>query len=802
MKQFIQVVFSTLLTLILFNQATAGGWQTQKTHWPRTIYESADMTIIKQHLAAAQQGKEPYKTLWDRIQAKANTPLQLGNKSWGTQNANASIIKARAFIYAVTGDQNMLKTINDEMTTFYTGEEIPEYGLKGLSFNITRMKNLKSSVMQSIHMAQSLTLHVQAYDILKGAGYNFGGAETKVVNNIATLAKRLYDMSNWLSSGAKTANLLVEDVEEQNNFQLKISSALGLACICLNNNAAADKWIGRAMSKFWQVYNYQTTPRGGYGEGPFYFVYAGLNFLPFFKAYNLFLDGQSAMYENYQIPNFILNDRVAATFDWHIKIRMPNGDRPGYDDGYYAPFPTGILLTASGMAGYNATGLNTNASLYAWDWLNTEKMTEGYENKYFSDFANLDLTVDIFCNFDAATVVAEPSLPPSQFLPEAGNVVFRSGWDKNAVYFHMLGENGPMRASGGVHEHPDAGSFVIYAYGELLAADAGYPGYPQHDKVNQAKNHSVMLVDGNGPTTDAYLGNFFDTPALDGASVTMSYGGADIIRNVFFVDNKYFIINDQLTAPVSHNYTWLLHGFAGGTLANSSFTAASNGGVWKRTKASLESRVFSWPGQAVYENDVDYHSIQFAGDKELPKHSVLRVKQTGTRSYYTAMVYPLAAEMTAPEVKNLSGASGTGFLITGKSGDWLINMVRGDSARVRLKTAIKDAAIATTDGVTALVGKNSSGFPARITYMKNGKNIILDKTTILGADKVCTCALSFDDTKKIYNGYYDGVAGTTTISLLWTRTVPKVTGAKSYRYIAKTKILELDFDAPGYFTIN
>ena len=101
---------------------------------------------------------------------------------------------------------------------------------------------------------------------------------------------------------------------------------------------------------------------------------------------------------------------------------------------------------------------------------------------------NMDLTVDIFCSFDASITPMAPTGSPTMYFPDAGNVVFRSSWDSNAIYLHLLAEKGNMRIIGGTHEHPDAGSFVIYAHGELLALDAGYPGYPQHDLVNQAKN--------------------------------------------------------------------------------------------------------------------------------------------------------------------------------------------------------------------------------------------------------------------------------------------------------------------------
>ena len=641
---------------VLFNYVAKAGWQEHKKHWPRLTFKSADLPIILTHYEAARQGVEPYKTLWERIRKTASISPKFGVKDWGQQNVNGSVIKARAFVYALTGEKNHAPWVRDGLNAMYTGEEIPKYGITTLSLKVAPYKNLKTSVMQSIHMAQSLEQHCQAYDMLKGAGFDFSASEKQIRTNIASLADRIYNISSWISSGAKAVDLLQQDVEEQNNFQLKMMSALGMAAMCLNDHPDAEKWMNRAMSKFWQVFTAQTTQKGGYGEGPFYFLYAGLNFMPFFRAYNLFMDGQGGTFDGYKVPNFLTEERVARVLDWHIKIRMPNGDRPGYDDGYYAPFMSGLFVSDPNVSDYATNHYSgTNMGVFAWDWLNSEKMDDGYDNRYFSSFANMDLTVDIFCAFDVNIKPVEPAGSPTLFFPDAGNVVFRSGWDKNATYMLLLGEKGNMRIMGGTHEHPDAGSFVIYAHGELLALDAGYPGYPQHDLVNQAKNHSVILVDGQGPVAiDAELGDFFDTPTFDFATVKMNYGGANIVRNVAFLDNQYFIIIDQMDSDLAHEFTWLLHGNAGGTLANSSFTKTERGGIWKRTKTSLEAYVVSDENTPIYESNEDYHSLTFvAGKAPLPKHAVLKMRQTSNKLRYFSVLTPISQGTSSPIISSI-----------------------------------------------------------------------------------------------------------------------------------------------------
>ena len=45
------ILFSLLMSKSIF-----AGWQYQKTYWPRLIYKSSDMPVIKQNVEAAKRG--------------------------------------------------------------------------------------------------------------------------------------------------------------------------------------------------------------------------------------------------------------------------------------------------------------------------------------------------------------------------------------------------------------------------------------------------------------------------------------------------------------------------------------------------------------------------------------------------------------------------------------------------------------------------------------------------------------------------------------------------------------------------
>ncbi len=803
-NKFILLFLIMVISIPWINGSATANWRKSKDHWPRLTYETADLPIIRAHYEAAQKGVEPYKTLWERIRKSAFTAPKLNIRDWGQQNVNASIIKARALLYVITGEKSHAAYVKDGLALMYVGEEIPKFGITTLTLRTKPYRNLKSSVMQSIHMAQSLAQHCQAYDMLKGTGYEFGNIERNIKTNLATLADRIYHISHWISSGARAADLLQQDVEEQNNFQLKMMSALGMAAICLSEHPDADKWMNRAMSKFWQVFTAQTTPNGGYGEGPFYFLYAGLNFMPFFRAYNLFMDGQGGTYDGFNVPNFLSDARVANVLDWNIKIRMPNGDRPGYDDGYYAPFMSGFFVMDPNFSNY-ATSHHpkTRLDVFAWDWMNTEKMTDGYDNHYFSAFANMDLTVDIFCAFDASVKPSPPSGSPTVFFPDAGNVVFRSGWDKDATYMLLLGEKGNMRIIGGTHEHPDAGSFVIFAHGELLALDSGYPGFPQHDLVNQAKNHSLILVDGQGPVgIDAELGDFFDTQRLDFASVTMSYGGANIVRNVAFIDNQYFVIVDQMAGDKTREYTWLLHGNAGGTLAHTMFKRTEKGAIWERPKARLEAYAISSQGNPIYEAAEDYHSLRFVpGKNPLPKHAVLQMKQTAERLNYLAVLTPLRQGAVSPVLSEIQANNASCLRIEHSNSAPLFCAVKSAPASMSFATNQSNYGEITTDADILIIELPVQSDLPTIIFAKNLTRLMAQNKQLLAANQKCNVVLVYDEKQKAYQGEVQG-QDNSSLALRLVATNARVTGAKNFTFEAKTQTLQIDFDKPKPFRIE
>ncbi|MBE0648259.1 MAG: heparinase II/III family protein, partial [Bacteroidales bacterium] len=223
-----------------------------------------------------------------------------------------------------------------------------------------------------------------------------------------------------------------------------------------------------------------------------------------------------------------------------------------------------------------------------------------------------------------STHVAEGNFSDTLFraLPEAGSLVFRSSHDPDALYMHFIGKHGIPLSGAKAHHQGDATSFSLMANGELLAVDPGYPGYQESSAVNNASNHSLILVNGFGPlppvgeavsiaTNTCWIEHFFDTPLLDYGEIRTNYFNADISRKNLFVRNRYFILADVITSPDTNTYTFQLqgNGLIGGApgTPEGAFTPnfTNQQGTWSRDSTQLLVHTIAAGGAANYSNALD-----------------------------------------------------------------------------------------------------------------------------------------------------------------------------------------------------
>jgi CelD/BcsL family acetyltransferase involved in cellulose biosynthesis len=188
-------------------------------------------------------------------------------------------------------------------------------------------------------------------------------------------------------------------------------------------------------------------------------------------------------------------------------------------------------------------------------------------------------------------------LPRSRVFPDLSGVIWRTGWEPDALVFALkTGAYGgrfafdrfvneeypwdaPCRITGCqfnfAHNHDDTNGFYIYNAGRWLAPETVGVNKPQ------TSFHNAILIDGQGQfrpandeyprypseiaATDGFLEMTSSTPNFDyvAANATQRYrhieGIETATRHVLFVRPGYFVMLDNLAARNPHQFDWVSH---------------------------------------------------------------------------------------------------------------------------------------------------------------------------------------------------------------------------------------------------
>ena len=240
-------------------------------------------------------------------------------------------------------------------------------------------------------------------------------------------------------------------------------------------------------------------------------------------------------------------------------------------------------------SGYSLAGIVANSSDPTVRW-------------YYSRFQHR--SISDFLLFPGAGPQDAPKGIASRLFPVRGNAVFRTGWEADDAI--LLFRAGPDFN----HNHADQGSFLLRAFGENLAVDAGYADYykdPYYAAYfSQAAGHNVVLVDGDSASqsvadtrqftalsaypriTASITSEFYDSVASELESV---YQGRlrRFTRRVIFVKPRYVLVRDQLEAAAAPaTYDWLLH-----VNDKAGLSTRGSAAQYQGLKASLALRVLS-----------------------------------------------------------------------------------------------------------------------------------------------------------------------------------------------------------------
>ena len=196
----------------------------------------------------------------------------------------------------------------------------------------------------------------------------------------------------------------------------------------------------------------------------------------------------------------------------------------------------------------------------------------------------LELAATIFSRSDFLYVATKgkKGTPPAEKyvnFSEAGYFIQRSGWGENQTAFaderFLIFDCGPLGDGG--HGHYDALSIEIAAGGHPLIVDPGRFTYHE-DNLNWRRwfkgtaAHNTVCVDGldqtpyrcgkpKGPIAEAHLLERLSAPNFDllYGQVTSPAYDAIHTRFIFFIAGDYWVIIDQLSGAVPHDYNLRFH---------------------------------------------------------------------------------------------------------------------------------------------------------------------------------------------------------------------------------------------------
>lgn len=790
MKQRIsQLVFIFLLLMPSVNRAQ-GSWNPSGANMvnPRTILTADSVPVVRSRLLEAD-----IYPLYSSVWTFANSSIPAGNSTDIERITRAMISKEAAFLYLIDRrpqNGNILVLTQTERDF-----------LKARCISLLNAINTTVEVSSGFvfynpwqHRSKDLISYLISYDLLLGAGVpaaELTTAKDKLIQFTANLYSRAMDTYSF---GLEFFTYQI------NNHTIMTASALGLAAVVFNTytNTNPDyqpvNWINAGLynldNTLW-VEN-GTYPRvsegdtlAGYAEGPAYLNYGFQNAFPFIRSMGIFLPaGNYSMTFNgntRSIPNPWFDPRYDRLYDWMNKIRMPNGSSPPIHDSQFN-FGT-CIMALSGDPKFNLPNSNYSPNNY---FVRTQYIASNVPVGTFQDST-------------------------FQALPEAGSLVFRSSWDSDAVYMHMIGKHGIALTGAKAHHQGDASSFTIAGYGEILAVDPGYASSSLSDLTNKAEDHSLILVNGTGPqppsgedvstsTNTAYIENYFDTPLLDYGEVRTDYSGVNIVRKNLFLRNGYFIIGDFITSASNKNYTFQLHGHglegSASTDPTGAFTPnfSKAKGLYERNDSKLLVQVLASNKASSYSYATDSLALTSTAFRKYSK--MLVSKNSSGNTTFLSVLYPHTGESPQVQPVYLSGSVVSTWISSGTNNDVAFCSYSGDQVTMPADSTPLGKLVK-GNGKLNFYSETSAGLFSSV-FMESGDSIRAgNQSMVVSSEKIDVAY------QRKYTDFFEGYVSSDAVVKLYAPVPLQVAqgAVTSIIHDPSRQLSTVTFSAPGAFLL-
>jgi len=620
---------------------------------------------------------------------------------WWASVRGRSDLVSLAFTWCMTGDEEKGKAAREQLLRAYP-----------------------SGYHCSCGVADALQAVAEAYDLL----YHYKGLtprDHRVIRaKIAAACERMY------LSALETGN-----GQHPGNQRTRGICALGTAAIVLRGYKDAAHtprdWLQRALDGIRQEANLEFwRPDGMFIEGPGYSAFTLGVMLPFARYYERACGRW--MFSEPRLRNALL---------YLVHQTQPDGVTTSMGTTNMCNVVAGLKLAVG-------AGSPEDQALVQWAVLRWGSLADG-------DLREL-------CLYDADVHPSTEATGTTQFFPTSQEAAMRSDWGSHAVAFWFKGKDPWLAGGHTVYSHGDVGSFVLHAYGELLAVDAGYDHWVSYN-LYPPELHNTLLVDGQGPVnaTPGVLENPVDATALRAGDITSQYGGVDLRRTLLLADGRYVVIADDVKADAEHEYQWQVHtpvSREGGSVAIEGNRATWTGFDPRSGNPGRVSVQATWAGPVGLATMDKSRWQPYDPDPvngSYDNWAIVAKRKSGSVRYLAALCpYPTGSEVPAVETPQATG----GLALTVTEGPVTDTFLAAEGPEVSLgalKSTARTVAVRLRDGQVERVYQNG---PGRVEH--GGRRLCEIAGTQTGAVALQMAALTEGPVRR--RGFVCGPAGMVT----------------------------------------
>lgn len=397
-----------------------------------------------------------------------------------------------------------------------------------------------------------------------------------------------------------------------------VSAVLIPASIALlDDEPEAEDWLNYAIDFLSTVYSPWGDTQGGWAEGPHYWM-TGMAYL--IDALNL-LKGYTGI-DLYQRPFF------QHTGDFPLFTKSPDTRRATFgDDSTMGDLP-------SLKIGYNLrqfAGVTGNGA-YQWYYDEIKRNDPGTEMAFYN-YGWWDLNFDELAyrtDFDIIEAKAPADGDTLRWFKGVGWVAIQTNMTDPSQHIQFVMKSSKFGSIS--HSHGDQNAFCLAAFGEDLAIQSGhYVAFNSTMHQNwrrQTCSKNAILINGKGQyaskdkalamsssgtinTAEQHDDHIYIQGDATAAYQSLTPSVTKVLRDVYFVNNSYFVIVDAIDADEPVAIDWLMHVNSPMNLGDKTFryTGESAGFygqiLWSEAGAAQLTQITDFPGV----DPVDYEGL-------------------------------------------------------------------------------------------------------------------------------------------------------------------------------------------------